>query len=120
MTYMLDRCEGPACPRCGCQDAEILAKPNPGQGAWYGAGRARCKHCQLIYHFKEIVTPAASGADLQQEPVRKDPVREIPIVMCEQCKTEMKVAKTEGKVRRYRCAGCGRTAKRARADADVA
>ena len=112
----LDRCDGPACPRCGCQDAEILAQPDASQGHWYGAGRARCRHCNLIYHFKELpkFDVAASPPELE----RKDPVREIPIVTCDDCRTEMKVTKTEGKVRRYRCATCGRTAKRARADAE--
>lgn len=118
MNFALDRCDGPACPRCGCQDAEILAQPVPGQATWYGAGRARCKHCNLIFHFKETATAAAAGESRAAD--RKEPVREIPIVMCDDCGVEMKVSKTEGKVRRYRCATCGRTAKRARADADAA
>lgn len=66
---MLEKCHGPACPRCGCQDAKILAEPPQratlvskaqqfyGTTSWFAGGRARCKHCGLTFSFRELPPP---------------------------------------------------------------
>lgn len=85
---LLERCNGPACPRCGCQDADVLVQPasdaqlrslHPklvetyGTASWFSGGNARCKHCGLRFNFRalpeppeepeEPEVPAASPAD---------------------------------------------------------
>lgn len=110
--HALDRCTGPACPRCGCQDAQILAQPDPSQSTWYGAGRAKCRHCAMVYHFKEVA-PAASEASSPSTPTTA-PAKVIPIVACQNCGAEMRVASSPGKVRHYRCPACGATDKRSK------
>ena len=44
MSYpSLDLCEGPDCPRCGCQDTEVLDPPRPRgeimRDGWFASGR---------------------------------------------------------------------------------
>lgn len=59
--HTLDLCEGPACPRCGCTDTDILRRPaepadvNPdGLGTWFTDGRARCRNCNTEFCFREL------------------------------------------------------------------
>ena len=47
---ILQRCDGPSCPRCGCRDTEIL-KDAPPMG-WWSTGRARCRHCARVFDFR--------------------------------------------------------------------
>jgi hypothetical protein len=93
----LEECNGPACPKCGCRDSQILAYPQPGVAVWYGAGRARCKHCSFVFHFKELPTDAAV---------------EHPTLRCSQCGgTDTVVTSTRGRVRHNKCRGCGKAFK---------
>jgi transcriptional regulator NrdR family protein len=61
---LLQKCDGPSCPRCGCQDAEILA--SPGASKWFPSGRAVCRNCQSKFTFKEVAAdkPVESDVDL--------------------------------------------------------
>ena len=56
MTYArLDRCQGPPCPNCGCEDAEILEQPKPAADkSWWRSGRAVCRNCDSVFSFKEV------------------------------------------------------------------
>lgn len=83
---MLDKCDGPACPRCGCQDAKILAEPPQqraplvskaqqfyGTASWFAGGRARCKHCGLTFSFREL---PSSPEDPPEEPRQPEDERQ--------------------------------------------
>lgn len=103
--FELEKCNGPACPRCGCCDAEIIALPDPEKSTWYGAGRAQCKHCRLIYHFKELPQdcdkkPEANGAVFASD------------VCCPSCKSQdVIVTSTRAKVRHHKCRDCNKNFK---------
>jgi hypothetical protein len=91
-----EACNGPPCPKCGCRDATIIAFPQPALPTWYGAGRAKCNHCRLVYHFKEIPGEAV----------------EHPVLRCTHCGgTDVKVTSTRGNVRHNKCKGCGKSFK---------
>lgn len=118
MTYeRLDRCTGPVCPHCGCQDAEILTQPHPtGQKSWWGAGTARCRHCGGQFHFKQAPEPLQPQVD-HHEPIvetRNGDGRAVPFVkmLCPKCGSDaVKVTSTRKPVRQHRCDSCGKTFK---------
>jgi len=90
---MLERCDGPECPRCGCQDSEILERPpsptaasdamseaqkHYGRTSWFDRGRARCGFCGLVFHFSEL--PAdLPPAEIPPPAIQSPPVVETPI-----------------------------------------
>jgi hypothetical protein len=75
---LLERCDGPPCPRCGSQDADIKVMPPPidpraddlrqkyGVTSWFAAGRARCRFCNLNFSFREL--PPSPAEEPSQEP----------------------------------------------------
>lgn len=125
----LERCTGPACPNCGCEDAEILEQPKPSpdpkQGGWWGSGRAECNACGREFRFKELPKPPEPPAD--PAPVFDEPAnpvavleppqvekRVVPVVKCPDCGGEMKITSSRKVVRYHKCPKCGQTAKTAR------
>ncbi len=127
MTFeRLDLCDGPACPNCGCQDAEILAEPKgPAEKSWFGAGKARCRHCGQTFHFKEVADDAQQPPVDYQEPVveHQEPVVDVPSVayqtvrkpLCPECGSgKVVVVATRRLIRRYKCKECGGRFKQAR------
>lgn len=130
LSAILSRCNGPECPHCGCTDSRILEEPNPaaGRGSWWGAGRAKCGYCRREFSFRELPQEAVSERETQamveDEPMREEipmiavvtqlDVKTIPVVTCSNCETQMKVTSTLKTLRKYKCATCGETAKRAR------
>ena len=122
----LERCAGPACPKCGCEDAEILEEPKspvPEGGSWWGSGRARCNNCRNVFHFKEI--PPAPVVEYQepvvehQEPILDSPgPAEFVTVhkpICPGCGSkQVRVTHSLPAFRRYQCRDCKRRFKRLR------
>lgn len=123
----LDLCAGPACPRCGCQDAKIESQPaeqaaerapyfgDPGKlagwqrGSWWGAGRATCRHCGLSFVFRE--QPAT--LDNRKSPAESPPPPEVvdeqrPITKCPECGGRLHAYKTIGRTQYRRCKDCGK------------
>ncbi len=118
----LERCDGPPCPRCGCQDVEILSYPpvrteNGWRGSWFDAGRAVCRHCRLQFTFRELPqNEAVEAAEPITLPIEPDLVAEhtIRVVQCSDCGIPMKATSTRKDVRYHKCPHCGKTAKTAR------
>lgn len=111
----LVRTEGPACPRCGCEDVGIVQAPKRGkplldnlvlhgqpvtpenvpsswQGvgeAWASSGVAKCSHCGNEFVFTEHADegePQTGPAPIDhQELPPLDGVVEYPILRCRNC-----------------------------------
>lgn len=120
---MLERCDGPECPMCGCRDAVILRDPAPPaheldpeslpfilpssmdpakaaawqSATWWDAGRARCKHCGTEYSFRN---------ETAAEPEDEDPPPATETT-CPECGgSRYWVYKTRGDVRYRKCRDC--------------
>jgi uncharacterized Zn finger protein len=120
---ILDRCDGPTCPACGCQQARVLREPRTDARSWWGSGRARCGHCGRVFAFREVaedptMPPAAAPdpAPPVPEPAPTTTRRLIDVITCQDCETRMRVVSTTKRVRYYRCPACGRTHKASRVD----
>jgi len=115
---MLRRVEGPECPRCGCQDAEVV-----GRSARWGQvhERRQCSHCGRTWltaveeepsavSGQPSVTPAA-----EPEPAEDaDQVVVYPAICCPQCGSKRtKVSSTRRPIRFHKCLECGWTFKSA-------
>ena len=117
----LPLCDGPPCPRCGCNDVEILKRPDPAvKESWWPQGRARCRFCGLTYFFRQLpaappneaiaddpATPAPNGHDPADSPVR------YPVRGCPHCGSPDTVVASSPRaqagvprVRRHRCRNC--------------
>lgn len=111
----LDRCVGPACRRCGCQQATILREPVAGDHSWWGTGTAKCSHCGLVFGIKaadlEVEQIAEAEPDPKPEPTPKIEQRTIAVVTCEWCNVAMKISSTRKTIRWHKCPQCGRTKK---------
>lgn len=125
MLMALERCTGPACPRCGCQDCAILNEPSQavgqqfinssdpekvrawGNSPWWGAGKARCRHCLTEFTFREL--PGEPEPD--PEPERADDE-------CPKCGAFFKQYTTKGRVQYRKCtnAACGHKGKNPKRD----
>jgi hypothetical protein len=60
MYPVLELCDGPECPRCGCQDSEILKPPPQAperEILWWAWGHARCRHCGHPFTFQDADAP---------------------------------------------------------------
>lgn len=140
---VLERAQGPACPRCGCQDADVRAAPpaapvvsksqqHYGMASWFAAGRARCRHCGLLFSFRELpgndTTDQESG-DRSQESEEAQPLNahhapapatvspetkslRYPVRQCPHCQsTKIRVTTTRRPLRHHKCDGCKKTFK---------
>lgn len=120
MYARLERCEGPECPHCGCNQSEILREPQP-EGetrSWWGSGLARCGHCGATFHFQELSQPTVPAPVVEhQEPVIETPAEEpvaVPYVTvtCPKCGSDqVRVTSTRRPIRRHKCRECQHTFK---------
>ncbi len=107
----LDRCDGPPCSRCGCQDVRIIQTPT-GNGSWWDSGRARCRHCGLVFSFREMPEPKPLDI-LAEMPLLAPETHgtETPIeqaaVVCEKCGGPMQITSTRKTIRYHKCQRCG-------------
>jgi len=123
MTYLrLQRATGPACPRCGCTDSEILQRPpeaataqqpfaiaDPQKAAawarssWWQSGKARCNHCRNVFVFQEMPASPPEVADqvIEQESQPAEPSRKA--TECPKCGGPFHVYKTRGQVQYRKC-----------------
>jgi ribosomal protein S27E len=105
----LERCTGPACPHCGCQDAEILRQPNPDTASWWADGRARCNHCGREFAFKELPQDNAEISEDTSE-IERPADLGVPFipVRCPDCRSDdVVVTSTRRPIRWHRCRKCG-------------
>ncbi len=102
---LLERCDGPECPRCGCQDAEILVEPPPNPGStWFARGRARCRHCNLRFSFREL----PGGATPEPEAEADHGCPTYPVKACPECGSDrVLVTSTRRPIRHHKCPTCG-------------
>jgi hypothetical protein len=117
---LLEKCDGPACPRCGCKDAKILAEPRPvappeafngletsrqAPAHWWPTGRARCNHCRLGFSFRELAQPVEVEEDLPEE---IEPQTAAPAVLtrCPKCNGRFHVYRTKGSIQYRKCKDC--------------
>jgi hypothetical protein len=132
----LSPCAGPACPQCGCRDATVTAKPQPGEGvilgpggavvktgvSWRGSGRARCNHCGTVFSFQAsdmaeatpgVTTPTPEPITTALPPNATAPmhVQIVPKMQCCKCGEMMNVTSTRKSIRYHKCPSCGTTAK---------
>ena len=95
----LKKMEGPACPRCGCQDAsqaeQVVRWGHP-------ARRLQCRHCGLTWTVRDEAT---------EEPDVTAGV-EYHLVECPACGgDDCPVRSTQRPVRWHKCRTCGTTFK---------
>lgn len=109
MTWLrLDRCDGPACPHCGCQDTEIDRR----RRRWGAAStRYRCRNCGTTWHptrwTAESAEPATAEPNGNGEVSAGGAVIYRP-VRCPECgSTDTKVTSTRRPVRHHKCRACG-------------
>lgn len=120
MSTGLERCTGPECPRCGCQDSEIVR----GGGRWRAPEieRRHCKHC--YFEWREKKWAKAEPTTAAAEPSNGDGEHETGAVVfhvlkCPACQSEKtKITSspkqkdpTVSRIRYHECKGCGNTFK---------
>lgn len=127
---LLERCNGPECPRCGCQDAKILQAPAPGAKSWWAdSGRARCQHCGIVFSFREIAPvetesgrPRAESGEPNAEkgtepiPDSRSPIPDPPdpdrgivyhVIRCPICNSDqVRITRVARPVRYHKCKAC--------------
>lgn len=113
----LQPCDGPACPRCGCQDTDVDRR----RQRWGTASvRYRCNHCGQTWHptrWQGSPVPAQPTATPEPEPNGNGDVSLGGAVVyrpirCPDCgSTETKVTSTRRPTRYHKCLGCGGTFK---------
>ena len=133
---ILDRCTGPACPNCGCEDTTITVKPPPAgpprvdslgrqlPSTWWGSGKARCNFCHQAFFFREVEEPAQTPplpaalpipaeidplAGLAIEPLEAtpEPQKAIPFGCCPKCGGKGLVKSVQGGFQYRKCKQCG-------------
>jgi transcription elongation factor Elf1 len=115
----LDRADGPACPRCGCQDSEVVREPyvretSPHVKTWAEKqirGLAYCRFCGAQFQFlpededDDTTTMNYALADPMPAPPPPEPPKK-PIA-CPECGSrQATVYSTKPKKRYYRCHDC--------------
>jgi transposase-like protein len=122
----LEKCDGPECPVCGCQDAKI----QPGRPRWGrpGSERYRCGACGHVW--TEIPADWAEKQEAnrgngQERPPPPPPPQQPPPppvsrpggviyrpVRCPECQSaDVKVTSTRRPTRHHKCKACGHTFK---------
>lgn len=123
-------CDNPRCPRCGCEDSQVLRYPPVGaEGTWWGlSGKAACKHCGLRFDFvqrKDAPRAPVTEIDDRAEQVAPelsrsavDTVARYYVYLCGKCqKPSLKVTSAPAagpsgeRVRHHVCKDCGATFK---------
>lgn len=133
MREQLERCDGPACGRCGCRDTTILQQPQAGH-TWWPTGRARCRHCGHVFAYRPEQPPAVSMPVVEPGPTQLPPVTVqqpgplstrvdvmTPTLMlptgttrCPDCGAVAKAYSTKGRTQYRKCPDCGRRFKTAK------
>lgn len=131
---IINRCDGPPCPRCGCQDCEVHNWPRDASQSWYASGRATCRHCGTFFAFRPAINgqgPTEAGAledaaqaiapplmadayqataapcvDFQQPPPDSLRNKQDPTI-CPACGHTAKAYATKGRTQYRRCPECG-------------
>jgi hypothetical protein len=104
-------------------DSEILQRPPINGQQWWAQGRARCRHCRLQFHFREL--PAAVAQESLAPPVavtapaidyqtvavqiqapQMESTRRNPM-LCPECGGKGLVTSTQGRDQYRKCKGCG-------------
>ena len=113
---MLERCDGPECPRCGCQETT----PTYARSRWGGGSIARLKCGACGYVFTEGPRwkdgngddDGANGQSQQDAPpvdtpAATDGVVEYRPVRCPACKsTDVQTTSTRRPLRYHKCRAC--------------
>ena len=104
---MLQKCDGPACPACGCQDTRRYA----GRRRWTGQEYVQfvCQHCGKVFYPEDRWQEKSAEQEKTPEPeispggaVIYRPVR------CPKCNSlKVKVTSTRRPVRHHKCEDCG-------------
>lgn len=115
---VLERCDGPPCPRCGCQDSKILQWPNDG-ASWYATGRAECRHCGTRFGFRPArAARRQEDAESTVYPPEIDVQEPAPLSVrpiglaadptaCPQCGGKGLVYRTVDRQQYRKCGNCG-------------
>ena len=101
----LERCDGPECPKCGCEDTHCYV----GRRRWGGAEYVQfiCGHCGAIFH------PGPRWQAEQKTNSKPDDVSAGGAVIyrpvrCPKCgSVKTKVTSTRRPVRHHKCKDCG-------------
>lgn len=97
---MLERCNDPPCPKCGCNQSELVSSSAGLRGGKHE--RRECGHCGKRFG---VNIPAPAGDALAAElggGVVYRPVR------CPGCASDNQVVtSTQGRLRYHRCRDCG-------------
>lgn len=87
-----------------------------------GSGKARCRHCRLVFSFRdvpEVSTPPQFESRRPQIDHKDTPVDvlteiyedsrpKVQVFVCGECGDKCKVTHTRDGVRHYKCTGCGK------------
>lgn len=129
----LQLADGPECPSCGCQDAEILRPtPSPDAENWWdkqGSGLAVCRNCRNQFTFRATFAPIAPPpvvdealAGMAFEPADIEPVETsqkpcavpFPVGACPYCQARKPSVTSAPKqkpgfprIRYHKCKSCG-------------
>lgn len=117
---LLEKCQGPECPRCGCQDSEEV----DGRGRWGGLVLTRrvCKYCGYLWREKKWGQPEPSNGDNGESTEAQPPIPDAVIwsvIRCPDCKSRDTRVSSSPKpaspdmprIRRHECKACGNTFK---------
>jgi transposase-like protein len=112
---MLNKCDGPECPYCGCNDtkkAEFLGRWGLSLTKW------QCNHCGSTFTVREREAdpPASSGNGHHVIDETQPKLIVYPLIRCpvnqEGCgSTNTKVARTKRPIRYHKCQDCGKSFK---------
>jgi hypothetical protein len=119
---LLDKCDGPPCPRCGCQDVKILVEPRPAAAPaafsgvepsrqaptqWWPTGRAQCNHCRTRFSFREVAPTIDAEPELPEESEPQPSAQPAAPTKCPQCAgSRFYVYRTKGAIQYRKCKDC--------------
>lgn len=125
---LLEKCQGPECPRCGCQDSEEVDT----RGRWGGLVLTRrvCRHCGYQWRKKKWGTGREELSGESPESIVESPeptvegngekVDGVPyyVTRCPKCNSRAtkivsspKAVGDMPRIRRHKCKTCGNTFK---------
>jgi len=102
----LQRVQGPDCPECGCQDAEVVDR-----GTRWGQPheRRQCNHCGRTWYA--AVEQSAVSDQPSAEAESNDEADQLVVyrsVCCPHCgSAQTKVTSTRRPIRHHKCLECG-------------
>jgi len=106
------------CPKCGCDDIQIIIPARP--GTWWSSGKGRCRHCGHTVAIRAAdtppppdpePTPATMSTPPPEPQVNGGAVIYRPI-RCPKCgSTKTRITSTRRPIRQHKCQDCGHTFK---------